>query len=62
MNSNAHAGPLLALLKALGVEATPDGIVVEPRAPASLGAWRLTTSLAEIAAQNTVSSATRSPA
>jgi hypothetical protein len=45
MNSNAHAGPLLALLKALGVEATPGGVVVEPRAPASLGSWRLTTAL-----------------
>lgn len=47
MNSNAHAGPLLALLKALGVEATPEGIVVQR--PAPRGPWRLTTSLARIA-------------
>lgn len=43
MNSNAHAGPLLALLRVLGIEATPDGVVVEPRAPAAAGAWRLVT-------------------
>lgn len=47
MNSNAHAGPLLALLRVLGVEATPEGVVVEPRAPAAAGAWRLTTPVGE---------------
>lgn len=31
MNANAHAGPLLALLRVLGVEATPDGPVVQDR-------------------------------
>ena len=43
MNSNAHSGPLLALLRVLGVEATPEGVVVAPRAPAAAGAWRLAT-------------------
>jgi hypothetical protein len=43
MNSNAHAGPLLALLRVLGIEATPEGIIVEPRAPTAAGAWRLST-------------------
>jgi hypothetical protein len=31
MNANAHAGPLLALLGALGIEATPDGPVRHDR-------------------------------
>jgi len=48
MNSNAHAGPLLGLLKALGVEATPEGVGAEPRAPARLGRWRLRTTLGEV--------------
>jgi hypothetical protein len=43
MNSNAHAGPLLALFKVLGVEATTEGVRVDPRAPAAAGAWRLRT-------------------
>lgn len=42
MNSNAHAGPLLALLKVLGVVATPNGVEVEKGAGAA-GAWRLRT-------------------
>ena len=50
MNSNAHAAPLLALLKALGVEATPEGVVVESRAPARLDGWRLRTALPELRA------------
>lgn len=34
MNSNAHAGPLLALLRVLGVEADPEqGLVVRDRGP-----------------------------
>jgi len=34
MNSNAHAGPLLATLRVLGVEADPvDGLVVRDRGP-----------------------------
>lgn len=45
MNSNAHAGPLLALLKALGVEATPKGVRVCRLPPRAAGAWRLTTTL-----------------
>lgn len=41
MNANAHAGPLLALLRALGVETGPGGLVVHPgRAPAG---WRFAT-------------------
>lgn len=31
MNSNTHAGPLLAILRVLGIEAEPSGLVVEPR-------------------------------
>ncbi|MCX7620289.1 MAG: hypothetical protein N2037_05515 [Acidimicrobiales bacterium] len=31
MNSNAHAGPLLALLRVLGIETGPSGITVCPR-------------------------------
>ncbi len=49
MNSNAHAGVLLALLKVLGVEATPGGLCVERPAPAGAGAWRLRTPLGELA-------------
>lgn len=43
MNSNAHAGPLLALLRVLGLEATPDGIASVRPAPEAAGAWRLVT-------------------
>jgi hypothetical protein len=43
MNSNAHAGPLLALLRVLGLDATPDGIASTRPAPAPAGAWRLIT-------------------
>lgn len=43
MNSNAHAGPLLGLLKVLGVEAATEGIRVEPRLPEGFGPWRLAT-------------------
>ena len=48
MNSNAHAGVLLALLKVLGVESTPNGVYVDPRAAAPAGAWRLDTPLVEL--------------
>lgn len=48
MNSNAHAGPLLALLKVLGVEATPEGIIVEPRLRKGAGPWRLSTALVDV--------------
>ena len=43
MNANAHAGPLLALFKVLGLEATAEGVRVDARAPAAAGAWRLRT-------------------
>jgi hypothetical protein len=43
MNSSAHAGPLLALFKVLGVETTADGVRVDGRAPVAAGAWRLRT-------------------
>lgn len=43
MNSNAHAGPLLALLRVLGIETEPEGVVV--RARPALPAWRLDTAL-----------------
>jgi hypothetical protein len=43
MNSNAHAGPLLALLRVLGLETTPDGPVVAPRGDAP--PWSLATAL-----------------
>ena len=45
MNSNAHAGPLLALIKVLGIEATPEGISVTPRLPEGFGPWRLSTTM-----------------
>jgi hypothetical protein len=48
MNSNAHAGPLLALLKTLGVEASPRGITVTPRLPDGSGPWRLSTALLDV--------------
>jgi hypothetical protein len=48
MNSNAHAGPLLALIKVLGVEATPEGISVTPRLPEGFGPWRLSTALLNV--------------
>lgn len=48
MNSNAHAGPLLALLKVLGVEAGPDGIAVEPHLPGGAGRWGLHTALVDV--------------
>lgn len=45
MNSNAHAGPLLALQRVLGLEATPNGVEVVRASPAGAGAWRLVTEL-----------------
>jgi hypothetical protein len=48
MNSNAHAGPLLALIKLLGIEAEPAGITVAPRLPPGVGPWRLSTALVDI--------------
>jgi hypothetical protein len=42
MNSNAHAGPLLGLLRVLGIETDPSGVVVRPRGPV-LPSWRLST-------------------
>ena len=43
MNSNAHAGPLLAMLRVLGIETTADGIVVRDRGPSPI--WRLHSAL-----------------
>lgn len=48
MNSNAHAGPLLAVLKALGVEAGPSGVFIEPRLTEEAGPWRLSTTFIEV--------------
>jgi hypothetical protein len=47
MNSNAHALPLLALLRILGVETTRDGIAITPRLP-SAAPWRLETPLLSV--------------
>lgn len=44
MNANAHAGPLLGLVRTLGIECEAEGIVVRDRA-AVAGAWRLETAL-----------------
>ncbi len=43
MNSNAHAGPLLALLRVLGIDATPEGLRRLRPSPAPAGAWSLST-------------------
>ncbi|MCC5950560.1 MAG: hypothetical protein JJU45_00540 [Acidimicrobiia bacterium] len=48
MNSNAHAGPLLALLRVLGVETAPHGIEVRPRS--GLPPWRLRTAVGTFSA------------
>ena len=53
MNSNAHAGPLLALLKVLGVEAGPEGIAVAPHLPDGVGPWRLRTALVDVEGDGT---------
>jgi hypothetical protein len=47
MNSNAHALPLLALLRILGVETARDGIVITPRLPFT-APWRLDTPLLSV--------------
>lgn len=44
MNANAHAGPLLAAMRALGVEADRDGLCVRPR-PGGPTGWTLHTGL-----------------
>jgi hypothetical protein len=49
LNANAHAGPLLALLRTLGVETGPDGISVAPR-PGGRSEWSLTTALGRFSA------------
>lgn len=43
MNAHAHAGPLFALLKVLGLEAGPDGLDV--RRPGPIADWSLRTTL-----------------
>jgi hypothetical protein len=47
MNANAHAGPLLGLLRVLGVETDEAGIVVRDRGPA-IPPWRLHTALGDL--------------
>ena len=51
MNSNAHALPLLALIKIAGFE--PDGtkLRVSPRFPRTIGSWRLSLPLIEARAE-----------
>lgn len=44
MNANAHAGPLLALLRTLGIETDPSGVVVRERGD-DVPDWNLTTPL-----------------
>ncbi len=43
MNAHAHAGPLFALLKVLGLETEPDGLAVRRRGP--ITRWTLDTAL-----------------
>lgn len=50
MNSNAHAGPLLALLRVLGLETTPSGVVSE-RPAAVPGPWRVETAVGTFAGE-----------
>jgi Glycosyl hydrolase 36 superfamily, catalytic domain len=45
MNANAHAGPLLALVKTLGLESEPEGLAV--RRTGALREWSLATSLGQ---------------
>lgn len=47
MNSNAHAAPLLALLRLVGIETEPDGIRIQPRL-VGRGAWSLRTPLLQV--------------
>lgn len=47
MNANAHAGPLLAAVRALGVEAGPEGLTVTARRGGPCG-WTLHTALGEL--------------
>lgn len=50
-NSNAHAGPLLGLMKVLGIETTPDGLEISER-PGSerlpFDHWHLACTLSEL--------------
>lgn len=52
MNSNAHSGPLLGLIRMLGIETEPGGVVVRERP--GLPDWSLTTALGEYAAHRRV--------
>ena len=47
LNANAHAGPLLAAVRALGIEADRDGLRVHPRPGAPTG-WTLRTRLGDL--------------
>jgi hypothetical protein len=60
MNSNAHALPLLALLRVLGIETSSDGIVVNPRL-SGRGPWRFDTPLLTVSFDgNEISAVARS--
>jgi hypothetical protein len=48
-NANAHAGPLLGLLRVLGIETDPSGVVVRDRGPGGPAHWRLETALGTFA-------------
>jgi hypothetical protein len=61
MNSNAHAGPLLALLAVLGIESTPGGFKVTPRLPADAGPWRLRTALLDVRGEERTARVLRRP-
>jgi len=45
MNANAHAAPLLGILKFFGVEATQEGIKMKPNIPEWIDEWRFETAL-----------------
>lgn len=60
MNSNAHALPLLALLRVAGIETTPEGILVRPKIP-GLGRWHLDMPLLSVSADDGRVQATTRP-
>ncbi|MEW6776321.1 MAG: hypothetical protein AB1405_08510 [Bdellovibrionota bacterium] len=51
MNTNQHALPLFSLLRAAGVETSPEGIVVTPRKIIP-GDWRIETPVLSVASKN----------
>ena len=61
MNSNAHALPILALLRVLGIETSRDGIVINPTL-ARAAPWRLDTPLLTVSFDGEqISAAARPP-